>query len=148
MTLLVKRLVQGMVLLGLLLSGPATAGDGVDLTVAVVGLRGDKGHVHFGLYDNADKFPTRAGVIKFGRAALEGGRAVFVFHDLTPGRYAISVFHDENDNGKFDRTMIGLPLEGYGFSNDAKVVLSPPTFMEAAFTVGDTGATTTITIKY
>lgn len=142
-----KRFIQGLLLLGLLLGGPAAA-EGVDLSVTVVGLRSDRGHVNFGLYDKAEKFPSRAGVIKIGQATIRDGRAVFVFHDLAPGRYAISVFHDENDNGKFDRTVIGLPLEGYGFSNDAKVMLSPPSFKEAAFTVGDTGASATITIVY
>jgi uncharacterized protein (DUF2141 family) len=142
-----KRLAHVILLLGLVLSGPAAA-ESVDLSVTVDGLRSDKGHVHFGLYDKADKFPSRAGVITTGRATIQGGRAVYVFHDLAPGRYALSVFHDENDNGKFDRSMIGLPLEGYGFSNDAKVMLSPPSFKDAAFAVGDAGASVTITIVY
>jgi uncharacterized protein (DUF2141 family) len=141
------RFAAAALLLGALLCGPADAG-AADLRVTVDGLRSDNGHVNFGLYDQPDKFPGRAGVIEGGRAKIEGGRAVFVFRDLKPGRYAVSVFHDENDNGKFDRSLIGLPLEGYGFSNNAKVTLTTPPFDEAAVTVGEAGATTTITIVY
>lgn len=142
-----KVLLHGILLLGALLSAPAAAG-GADLTVTVVGLRSDKGEVRFGLYDRPDRFPHGDGVIKTGVARIDGGRAVHVFRDLAPGRYAVSVFHDEDGDGKFDRSLIGLPLEGYGFSNDAKVVLSPPSFKEAALTVGDAGGTCVINIVY
>ncbi|HVO13680.1 MAG TPA: DUF2141 domain-containing protein [Alphaproteobacteria bacterium] len=135
------------ILLGALLCRPVGAA-AADLRVTVEGLRNDKGHVSFGLYDEPDKFPGRAGVIQGGRAKIEGGRAVFTFHDLTPGRYAVSLFHDENDDGKFDRSLIGLPLEGYGFSNNPKVVLSAPSFDDCAVTVGEAGAETTIKIAY
>jgi uncharacterized protein (DUF2141 family) len=142
-----KRLTYAILLLGAFLGRPADA-EAADLTVTVEGLRSDKGHVSFGLYDQPGRFPTREGVIATGSAKADGRRAVYVFHDLTPGRYAVSVFHDENDNGKFDRSMIGLPLEGYGFSNDAKVRLSPPSFDEAIFMVGEAGASIIINIVY
>ena len=142
-----KRIFQGIVLLGLLASAPAAA-DGSELTVTVVDLRNDKGHVRFGLYDRENDFPSSAGVIKSGVAPIAGGRAFFVFRDLPPGSYAVTVFHDEDDDGKFDRSLIGLPLEGYGFSNDAKVFLAPPSFREAAFSVGEADASVVIRIVY
>ena len=134
-------------LLGVLFCRPVGAA-AAELRVTVEGLRSDKGHVSFGLYDNSDKFPGRAGVIEGGRAKIQGGRAVFIFHDLKPGRYAVSVFHDENDDGQFNRSLIGLPLEGYGFSNNPRVVLSAPSFDDAAVTVGDAAAATTIRMAY
>lgn len=130
-----------------LLGRPADA-EAADLRVTVEGLRNDKGHVRFALYNEPDRFPDRAGVIEGGRAKVVGGRAVFVFQNVKPGRYAVSVFHDENDDGKFNRSLIGLPLEGYGFSNNAKVTLSAPSFTEAAFTVPEAGASIAITIVY
>jgi len=135
------------ILLGAVLCRPVDAA-AADLRVVVEGLRNDKGHVNFGLYDDADKFPGRAGVIQSGRAKIEGGRALFIFRDLKPGRYAVSLFHDENDDGQFNRSLIGLPLEGYGFSNNPRVVLSAPSFDACAITVGDAGAETTIKIAY
>ncbi|MGE5147744.1 MAG: DUF2141 domain-containing protein [Candidatus Eiseniibacteriota bacterium] len=141
------RFASAALLLYALLGRPAGA-DAADLRVTVEGLRSDKGHVHFALYDNPDKFPDRAGVIDGGRSKIAGGRAVFVFRNLKPGRYAVSVFHDENDDGKFNRSLIGLPLEGYGFSNNAKVTLSAPPFDKAAITVPESGLSTAITIVY
>lgn len=135
------------ILLGALLCRPDGA-SAADLRVTVDGLRSDKGHVSFGLYDDPDKFPGRAGVIQGGLAKIAGGRAVFTFHDLKPGRYAVSLFHDENDDGKFDRSLIGLPLEGYGFSNNPRVVLSAPSFDDCAVAVSAAGAQITIKVAY
>ena len=51
------------------------------------------------------------------------------------GLYAVAVYHDENDNHKFDRNWIGLPTEGFGVSNDPTFYLAPPSFEESAFEV-------------
>jgi hypothetical protein len=50
-------------------------------------------------------------------------------------RYAVIVFHDENDNGLLDENAMGVPVEGYGFSNDAQGFLSAPSFNAAAITL-------------
>ena len=46
--------------------------------------------------------------------------------DLAPGRYALSAFHNENDNGELDTNLLGVPSEGYGFGNDASAAFGPP----------------------
>jgi uncharacterized protein (DUF2141 family) len=51
------------------------------------------------------------------------------------GRYAVVVYHDENDNHKFDRNWIGLPTEGFGVSNNPSLFLAAPTFEESSFEV-------------
>ncbi|ANY84779.1 hypothetical protein BB934_38335 (plasmid) [Microvirga ossetica] len=60
----------------------------------------------------------------------------FTFPELLPGTYAIAIFQDLNGNGRLDRTPLGLPLEPYGFSNDAGR-LRRPTFAGASIQVGD-----------
>lgn len=60
----------------------------------------------------------------------------FVFDGLAPGRYAIAAFQDLNGNGGLDRTKLGLPLEPFGFSNDAGRS-GRPSFASAAFALGD-----------
>ena len=60
-------------------------------------------------------------------------RAVCQFTGLSPGTYAVSVFHDENSNGKVDTKFMGIPREGVGASNNAKGHLGPPKFDAAAF---------------
>ena len=58
------------------------------------------------------------------------------FADIPPGRYALAVIHDENMNGKLDTNRLGIPTEGYGFSNDVKGLLGPPSFAAASFAYG------------
>jgi uncharacterized protein (DUF2141 family) len=67
---------------------------------------------------------------------------------VPPGTYAIQAFHDENDNMDLDRTFIGFPKEGLGFSNDAPMKYGPPSFDDAALAVPDTGAAAALTLKY
>ncbi|MBU3937857.1 MAG: DUF2141 domain-containing protein [Proteobacteria bacterium] len=54
------------------------------------------------------------------------------FEDIVPGRYAFAVIHDESMNGKLDTNSLGVPTEGYGFSNDAKTWLGAPSFSAAS----------------
>ena len=53
--------------------------------------------------------------------------------DVAPGDYAVSVFHDENSNGKLDRNFMGMPKEGVGKSNDAAGHFGPPKYDDARF---------------
>ena len=66
----------------------------------------------------------------------------FVFEGLTPGHYAVAVFHDVNGNGELDMIPPGLPTEPYGFSNDVGR-FRPPDFKAALVGVGE-GRTTVV----
>jgi len=70
------------------------------------------------------------------------------FENLPPGRYVVTAYHDENDNDEFDTNFLGLPEEGYGFSNDAPVTLGPPSFNEAAVSVRDDVGETILSMTY
>lgn len=61
------------------------------------------------------------------------------------GRYAVVVYHDENDNHKFDRNWIGLPTEGFGVSNNPSLFLAAPKFEESSFEV--TGEVTHVDVE-
>lgn len=69
------------------------------------------------------------------------------FGPVPTGRYAISLFHDENVNGRLDKRLM-MPREGYGFSRDAPVRFGPPSFASAAFAVADAGNHQTIRMRY
>lgn len=62
----------------------------------------------------------------------------FVFEDVTPGGYAVAAFQDVNGNGRLDRTGLGLPLEPYGFSGDARRAARPD-FARARFGLREPG---------
>jgi len=66
---------------------------------------------------------------------------------MPQGDYAISLFHDENANGKLDTVMM-IPKEGFGFSRDARVVFGPPRFAAAAFRVGSAPLSQHIRLRY
>ena len=55
--------------------------------------------------------------------------------DLAYGQYAIAVYHDKNKNGLLDTNMLGIPLEEYGFSNNARGRFGPASWSQAKFTV-------------
>lgn len=57
------------------------------------------------------------------------------FEGLPEGTYGVAVFHDENKNGKLDFNEAGVPLEGYGHSNNPAKRTGPPSFDETKFTV-------------
>jgi uncharacterized protein (DUF2141 family) len=69
------------------------------------------------------------------------------FKGVQPGRYAIALFHDENANGRMDKTFM-LPREGFGFSRDAPIQFGPPRFGAASFAVGTVQLRTAIHMRY
>jgi uncharacterized protein (DUF2141 family) len=66
---------------------------------------------------------------------LDNEEITVVLENVAPGEYAVSIFHDENDNGKLDRGTYGIPVEKTGSSNNAKGTYGPPTFDDCKFTV-------------
>ena len=116
-----------------------------DLTVDVDGFEVGKGHVMVALFTGAEGFPDKPA--QGARLEANGKTVTALFKSLAPGRYAVSVYHDANDNMKLDGGMFGIPKERYGFSEDARGVGGPPAFRDAAFQVPATGAHITVHVK-
>ncbi|HLG98110.1 MAG TPA: DUF2141 domain-containing protein [Bryobacteraceae bacterium] len=116
-----------------LLPFAAAIASAADLTVVVKDVRSSTGSVFIAVYDRDTSFmkPPLAKLARKANAAP--GEIKFVVHDLPPGTYAVSSYHDENSNGKLDTNSLGVPTEGYGFSNDAQGAGGPPKFAQAAF---------------
>ena len=112
-----------------------------DLRVTVVDGPAGPSTLYIALFDGAEAFDTTKSVAAQTLQAREGGGQV-AFLGLPVGRYALRMFADENGNGKLDTNLLGLPIERYGFSNDARGTMGPPGFDAAAFRVdGDTAVT-------
>ncbi len=127
----------------------ARAGDLGALKVVVVGLHSNVGEVDCTLFGGAVGFPDDSS--KAGRTAkskIENGQAVCMFTDIAPGEYAVSVFHDENSNGKLDRNFMGMPKEGVGASNDAAGHFGPPKYDDARFNYKGGRSVLAIHVKY
>ena len=130
------------VLLAVLPSVAAAA----DLTVELDGVRAGTGRLMLSVVDSADAWNGQAKPVRAQAAAAEGASARFEFKDLPPGNYAVMVMHDENGNGKLDTNMIGMPVEGYGFSNNPQV-MRKPTFDEARFALPATGTKIGVSLR-
>ena len=120
------------IVLGFALSAavPAAA---ADLTITVKEVRNAAGVVRVGVYDSQANFRKP----ELAKAALQAkaapGEVKFVLHDLPAGRYAAASFHDEKEIGHIEFGPLGIPVQGYGFSNDAQSTDGPPAFSQAAF---------------
>jgi uncharacterized protein (DUF2141 family) len=97
-------------------------------------LRSSNGTFRCELFNSAQGFP-RDGKASVGHQVVrvENKRAACVFQGLPAGDYAVVAMHDENDNGKMDYNFLGIPVEGYGFSNNPRVLLKAPSFDAAKF---------------
>jgi uncharacterized protein (DUF2141 family) len=76
------------------------------------------------------------------------GAASLSFGDLKPGKYAISAYHDSNNDGKLNKSSFGMPEEGFGFSNDPEIGFSAPSFSETEFPISDSKAVVPIKLRY
>lgn len=112
---------------------------GATLTVVINDVRSDVGVLNIGIYDNKNDWLGSSTVQKRSLKVREHnvGGAVTTSFNVEPGEYAISVHHDDNDNGKMDTNFIGIPKEPTGLSNGAVAKFGPPKYEDAAFRVGD-----------
>ena len=120
-----------------------------DVTIAVTGLRSGEGVVRACMTADETVFPKCRSDAKSYRVVVPAtGKVRLTFHDVMPGRYAIALLHDENNNGKADRAMMMMPKEGFGFSRDAPVKMGPPSFDAASFKVDGKPLSQTIRMRY
>jgi uncharacterized protein (DUF2141 family) len=119
------------------------------IRVDIGGLRNDKGQVFCALYPSADGFPKKSenAVAKASSAIVEK-KAVCEFSGIEAGTYAVSVFHDENSNGRLDSNFMGIPREGVGASNGARGHFGPPKFDDASFHFSGGQLNLKITVAY
>lgn len=117
---------------------------GQRINVKITNLENNDGKVFVGLYNSDDSFLNKA--IKGTSVNIEGKSCEVTFENIPQGVYAISMFHDENNNGKMDTNFFGIPTEDYGCSNNAKGFMGPPKWEDAKFEVKHESITQTITL--
>ena len=133
-------------MLSLMLAGPGPSGLAAELRVTLEEVATGAGHVMVAVC-TPETF-LGAGCPYTGRAPAVSGVAEVVVRGIEPGVYAVQAFHDENDNFDLDRTLLGMPKEGMGFSNDAPMRFGPPQFEDAAIDVGTGGGSTRFRLRY
>lgn len=127
-------------------TGPASS---TWINVSAQGLRNGNGLLAVTLYaDNPRKFLVSRGSLYVGRVNANAGATSACIFLPQPGVYALALYHDENANQRFDRTGIGLPAEGYGFSNNPGTLAGLPSFRSVRLNVPRSGLSTRVQMKY
>jgi len=139
------------------IASPALATDGCEgvhaagtakLNVAVNGVRSAAGEVAITVYaDDRRKFLARGGKLIRVRvkSATPSTHACFW---LPPANYEVAVYHDANGDEDFNRNMLGLPTEGFGFSNDPDTKVGLPPISAVRFKVPTGESSIAIRMKY
>lgn len=121
-------------LLAVCLTSMAATGQKGKIEVTIETVKNDAGQIGVLLFNKPEGFPSSdKASIRQVILPAQKGRMQVSFDDLPYGVYAITVMHDENKNLKVDTNMLGIPKEGYGFSNNARNLFRAPRFHEAAF---------------
>ena len=125
---------------------PAGAGLGA-IEAKIVRLRNNSGQVICTLFSPSDKFPDQRRKGMTIAVPIENKRATCRFASLPYGDYAIVAFHDENRDGNINQNWLGMPKEGFGFSNNPRT-LRKPAFNDAKFVVDQSLIHITIKLNY
>jgi uncharacterized protein (DUF2141 family) len=122
----------------------ASAEPAAKLALTVTGIKEAKGALMIAVFDEAT----------YGKGKPVAAAAVPVTaltasttFDLAPGKYGIQLYHDVDGDGKMGTNPFGMPIEPFGFSNNAPAQFGPATWMDAAFEVPAAGATHAITLN-
>ena len=133
----------------MLLMSDAKAGIDGDLIITVDGLKRHQGQICFSVFVRSKGFPSnkdsslQAGCVKVTEASVK-----LNFKDLEAGNYAVAVFHDTNNDGALNRNLIGIPTEGFGFTNNPTIRTGPPKFNDSAVLVAGSSTNTRINLQY
>jgi uncharacterized protein (DUF2141 family) len=129
---MIKKIIYISLILGVTI---LNSGDKFNLDVSVDKLRNSKGVVRFALYNKDGSIPDKnyKNYYKKNIAKIVNNSSHTIFKDLPKGRYAVSILHDEDLNGKIDKGFV-LPTEGVGFSNYKSInIMNKPNFKKASF---------------
>ena len=139
-----KRLaVPALIALGFASFAPLTRAG--ELTVSITNIRTDKGTLMVSVTNTEAGWNNQEKPVAATKVAATGKDSVLHF-TLPAGTYAVQVMHDENDNGKLDANFMGIPTEGYGFSNNPQVMRRAH-FDEAKFEVTDAASSIVIKLR-
>ncbi len=104
------------------------------IKISIANLRNNKGHVLISLFRDGNGYPDAAEkAIRKGRVVVKENKAWILFTGLPAGNYGVAILHDENDDQKMNTSSLGIPKEGYGFSNNVMGAFGPPSYKKASF---------------
>ncbi|MEQ9606274.1 MAG: DUF2141 domain-containing protein [Kiloniellaceae bacterium] len=119
------------------------------IQVTVQNVRSSKGLITAVLYnDNPDTFLKRGARLDRIRVDAHKGETLLCLQAPASGRYTVAIYHDENGNEEFDRNFLGIPTEGYGFSQNPGFRFGKPDIEETLFTINGEKTDLRISVLY
>lgn len=106
-----------------------------ELTINVTNIETLKGEIKIGVFNSSKNFLEEGSAIKNYTIEIDENSEKIVIKDLPKGDYAISLCHDENSDNECNLNFLGIPKEGYGFSNNFVPKFSAPKFNDCKFTL-------------
>ena len=104
------------------------------LSVNLAQIKNDSGNIMVELYSDPTTFRKSAKALKIIKIPAATGALTVTFDNLDTGTYAVLTYHDEDGNNTMNKRFGMIPTEGYGLSNNPKV-MGPPAFKDSQFTV-------------
>jgi len=145
---MIKRILFIKILLLFLL--PSTNLNAQNIEVLITGIRADKGQIAIGVFKDDETFQKEEAFmnLKFGKNGISKGEMRILF-SLEPGVFGLSLLDDENSNGKMEYSFLGIPKEGFGFSDYYHKGFIKPKFNAFRFSIEkDQIKKITIRIRY
>jgi uncharacterized protein (DUF2141 family) len=125
------------------------AGDPATIEVTVEKVRNSKGLITAVLYnDDPETFLKRGARLDRIRVDAREGETTLCLRAPAAGRYSVALYHDENGNEEFDRDFLGIPSEGYGFSQNPGFRFGKPDVEETLFTIDEAPVSLRIAMQY
>jgi len=116
------------------------------LTVILKNLESATAPIYVSVYGVKSKFPSPKGQLKEYKFMPNGKEYRAEITDLKFGTYALATYQDENSSGEIDKNFIGMPTEGFGFSNNYKPKVKAPAFKDCKFAYDSTHNTITVSM--
>lgn len=120
--------------------------EGADLTFTVEDIESVEGALNWVVYNSKESYDGNEDAIFSARVKVSATTMRFTLHDVPPGQVAIKLFHDANGNGELDSNALGIPTEGYGFSNNAGR-FGPPAFKDAAIAIDESHSKISVRLR-
>ena len=118
-----------------------------EVRVVVTGLKSDDGTVRLGLYNSEEAYAQGIDSFRHRVLPIRQRSCEWIIPDVPYGEYAVSLYHDENSNEILDRNLAGIPVEPYGFSNNAKPALGMPRYDAVKFVLANDAIALEITVQ-
>lgn len=126
---------MNIILLFIALFSGISSHENPELTVNISNIKSLKGEIIIGVFNTNKDFLKDGVAIQNYSIKVNGTTETIVIKDLPKGEYAISLYHDENSDNECNRNFLGIPKEGYGFSNNVKPKFSAPSYEDCKFSL-------------